>query len=81
MYYILRIYVDDGGYVREPPGRLIEIDIPRHANLQTKIRRDDKTHSQTKQILACHVDELVMLVLRRADITTTSRSGRRRTVL
>lgn len=73
--------MDGGGYVREPPGRLIEIDIPRHAILQIKVRRVAKTHSQTKQILACHVDELVSLVLRRAGIINTSRSGHRRTVI
>lgn len=48
VYGIYNVEVDSRGYIQEPPGRCIEVEVPRHEAV--------KTHSQTKQILACHVD-------------------------
>ena len=65
VYGIYSINVDGGAYYREPPGLLSRIESPHHAFPKTNRRANVKTHSQTKQILAHHVDVAGHVVLRR----------------
>lgn len=65
VYGIYSINVDGGTYYIEPPGLLSRIESPRHAFPKTNSLANVKTHSQTKQILAHHVDVAGHVVLRK----------------
>lgn len=65
VYSIQGVYLCKGGQYREPPGLLSRIESPRHAFPKTNRRANVKTHSQTKQILAHHVDVAGHVVLRK----------------
>lgn len=66
VYVVFRVYIYEGEpTIENPPGLLSRIESPRHAFSKTNRRANVKTHSQTKQILAHHVDVAGHVVLRK----------------